>query len=133
MKSKRPTMDEKRDRVNHCNELIKEISVCGRKLFCAKTLAYLKVNQQGQVFFVDDWTGYPVFTHYEGKWRHFSHGGTLRRLIIAMREYVCGDREHLGGHLGPWPRELCNGDLWGYGGDMQKVRDKAFELGLLRR
>ena len=34
-------------------------------------------------------------------------------------------------YLGPWPQWMCEGDLWGYGDDMQTVRAKALELGII--
>lgn len=48
-----------------------------------------------------------------------------------MRQCICGDREYLTGYLGPWHEWGCDGDLWGYGEDMQLVRDVAIALNLL--
>ena len=30
--------------------------------------------------------------------------------------------------FGPWPKTLCDGDLWGYGEAMKYVRERAVEL-----
>lgn len=43
----------------------------------------------------------------------------MQVLCLALRDYIMDRGELPLGHLGPWP--LCP-DLWGYGGDMVKVR-----------
>lgn len=140
----RPTLQEKRDRARQCNELLRVIGSCGRRFFyqpkstpnhpgippITDSWAYLEIGRKGHVFYIDDWTRRRIYTHYPHEWRYFNHGGTLRNLIIAMREYICGDRPSLKGHLGPWPEWVCQGDLWGYGEEMQLVRDAAIALGL---
>lgn len=67
-------------------------------------------------------------THYEGHWKWFTNGGTLKRLCEALRDYILGRAEFPTNHLGPWPEMLCGGDLWGYVDDMQKVRDETLSL-----
>ncbi|MEM9149881.1 MAG: hypothetical protein AAGB19_05445 [Cyanobacteria bacterium P01_F01_bin.3] len=128
-------MDEKRDRAQRCNDLLRVIASCGQKHFNYQKSGYgfcsLEIGKQGHVFFWDTYSGRRIYTHYPGQWRGFTNGGTLQSLIIAMREYICGDRESLGRHLGPWPDSSCGGDLWCYGSDMELVRLSAISLGLL--
>lgn len=120
----------KRERAERCNHLLKAIAATGRRFFRVEDgAACLRVDRRGHVYFVEGKTR--IYTHYEGGWRKFQHGGTLKNLIVAMRQYICGDRESLGGHLGPWPNWINQGDPWGYGSDMQGIRDRAKELGLV--
>lgn len=53
----------------------------------------------------------------------------MRALIEQLRNYIqTGNPQKLS--LGPWPKWICDGDLWGYGEDMQQVRDAATRLGI---
>jgi hypothetical protein len=62
------------------------------------------------------------------EWRGFSEGGTLRSLVEQLRDYIRTGKQVHPQSFGPWPQWYCDGDLWGYGDDMQQVRDKAISL-----
>lgn len=71
-----------------------------------------------RLWFVDDYTGKRIYMHMPDgrRWRGFSHGGTMRRLVEAMRDYILC---HTGptpvlNHIAPLP-EWAGGDVWGYG------------------
>lgn len=70
-----------------------------------------------------------IFTHGDINWRRFG-GGTLRKLILAMRDYIkFGDSSDLMRHLSAHCPSWCaDGDIWGYGEDMEKVRAEAIRL-----
>lgn len=109
----------KADRVTEANRVIESISRHGRRFFyCAAQVrtAHFILGARGQILFVDDWTGKPVYVAYRGNWRQFSHGGTMRGLVEALAEYIRSGAQIPAGFLGPWPKWICGGDLWGYGG-----------------
>lgn len=121
----------KHERAERASQLLAAIAGCGRHFFRHEgRVSRFAVNEKtGHVWFVDAWREARIYTHYSGRWRGFSEGGTLRWLVQALVAYiVTGDPPRLG--LGPWPADLCGGDLWGYGADMVKVRQAAVELGL---
>lgn len=124
----------KTDRLKSVNELVEVISSCGRRFFFSKTkgvVASVEIDQRGRVWWNDDYSGKRIYTHYPYRWRGFTHGGTLKHLVMCLRDFVCKGQTIPPYVLGPWPEHYCNGDLWGYGEDMQIVRDAAIRLGVL--
>lgn len=117
-------------RVFVANQLIQVIASHGRRFFHHKNLvSRLELDRRGRVWLIDKYTSAHIYTHYRGNWRGFTEGGTLRNLIEQLRDYIMGRRPDLPLELlGPWPKWYCDGDLWGYGDDMAKVRAKAAEL-----
>lgn len=127
-------MNDKQERAEKINQLIKTIADCGRRFFYTKsqeTYASIEVDHRGKIWFIDDYTRKRIYTHYRNTWKGFSHGGTLRDLVIAFREFISKAKPLPKFAFGPWPDHFCDGDLWGYGEDMKKVRDKAMSLGLI--
>lgn len=126
--SKQESNFAKSKRLNSVNELIKVIATHGRKFFRHKeNIAYMEIDSNGRIWFIDDYKGARIYTHYRREWREFSHGGTLKSLVEAFRDYIqTGYFNFL--QLGPWPDWVCNSDLWGYEQDMSIVRKKAKEL-----
>lgn len=133
--------EEKLARTDKANQLIEEIASCGRKFFRVEK-QYLKegedervskfeLSSRGHVYFIDKWTKKKVYTHYVGNWKKFSEGGTLQTLVEKLRNYISKGQKLRGNILGPFPEWICGGDLWGYGKDMEQVRDKAVELEIL--
>jgi hypothetical protein len=116
----------KQDRIKIANELIEVIAAHGRRFFhCDGRVSRLELDHRGRIWFVDSWEGARVYTHSTGRWRKFHNGGTLRRLIEALRDFVMGRDRFPLVHLGPWPGYICDGDPWGYGDEMTAVREKA--------
>ena len=63
----------------------------------------MEVDHRGKVWIIDDYSGKRVFTHetvWGGRWRGFSHGGTLRSLVEAFRDYICTGEPLNRGYLG---------------------------------
>jgi len=84
----------KRQRVEHVNQAIRIIADHGRRFFYSQAVnhyASMEVDQRGKVWFIDDYSGKCIFTHdtvWGGRWRGFTHGGTLRDLIKEFRDYI---------------------------------------------
>jgi hypothetical protein len=116
-------------RLEIANQFIKIISNYGRHFFKHKEdISYFKFDSNNRIRFVDSYTRVEVFIAYKGDWKGFTHGGTLRDLVIALKEYIYGDKPLPLKHLGPWPDYICDGDLWGYGEDMIIVREECSKL-----
>lgn len=119
------------ERLDRVNEFLAVMGSHGRKFFCHEgVVSWLEQDERGRIWFVDSWQGTRVYTHREGRWRGFHHGGTLKGLVKALKRYVME-----GTMLSPralwWPEWYCAGDLWGYGEAMHPVREAALRLGLV--
>lgn len=122
----------KSERLAACNGLLSVIADCGRRFFRHEdAVAQLELDRRGRVFFHDAYTRKRIYTHYRGRWRGFSNGGTLKNLVEAMRDYIVKGRPIPACVFGPWPYHVCGGDLWGYGDDMDHVRHAAMLLGVI--
>lgn len=118
-------MSTKAERAAHANQLIKAISNHGRRFFWfdrEQRTASMEVNERGRVYFVDDYTGKRIDTHYRGCWRGFSHGGTLRDLVEKLRDYIRDEIKIPIFYIAP-NRGAIDGnfDMWGYGEDACKA------------
>lgn len=118
-------------RVEQANQLIKAIAECGRRFFFhSDQVSRFEVDTRGRIWFIDGYRDARIYTHYQGRWRGFSEGGTPRRLVTHLRDFIrTGEPQKLG--LGPWPDWFCDGDLWGYGEGMEHVRQAATSLGVM--
>lgn len=124
----------KTERVQHANDLIKVISEHGRRFFfdsASGRVAAMQLDERGRVWFVDDYSNKPVYTHRSGfgnDWRGFSHGGTLRALVEAMRDYIVNGQRLHPEYIAP-ERLNPGSNIWGYSCDAAKaVREAAFKL-----
>jgi hypothetical protein len=126
-------MTTKQERVDQANELIKIIGSHGRKFFFNKEEnRFAKFElRNGRVYFIDDYRSAAIYIDIRGQWRGFSHGGTLRALVLDMREYIVNKT--------PVPRwkiviqqlgkSDLTGNIWGYDVESaQTVRDAAYAL-----
>lgn len=123
---------ERQQRIDICNQLLQTIASCGRKFFLYQgRVAWFKMdNRRHHLWFIDECSQKAVYVHSDrGEWKGFTGGGTLQALVRAMKAFImCG--RPLRQVLGPFPDWLCGGDLWGYGEDMEIVRQKAIALGI---
>lgn len=121
----------KKTRAEQASRFLTAIASCGRTFFAHNgRVSRFEVDDRGRVWFVDAYHERRIYTHYEGRWRGFSEGGTLRSLVCTLRDFIrTGEPQGL--HLGPWPDWVCNGDLWGYGADMATVRAAAEACGIV--
>lgn len=129
-------MDKKTERMKKANELLKTIASHGRKFFNYHErygVSRFDVDGRGRVWFVDGSTGKRIYLHYKYWGKGFSEGGTLKSLVNALMKFIRDGELVSRSHFGPWPEWVCNGDLWGYGDDMQAVRERAEHLGVVAR
>lgn len=127
-----PSLEQ--ERLDRANALIARIATCGRGFFSVmkdgvRRISYLELDERGRVWFHDSYSDARIYTHYSGRWRGFGGGGTLKDLVLFLRRFV-KEGTQIKRAFGPWPEWMCDGDLWGYGEDMELVRDKARELGI---
>lgn len=128
----------KLERLAHANTLVKVISNSGRRFFWNEKdqrLAKLELDDRGRVWWIDDYRGARVFTHQtsiSSRWMGFSHGGTLRSLVEAMRDYIVHGKQIDGWRIAT-PQLYGNGNIWGYSdADAKAVRTQAFELPIIK-
>jgi len=123
-------MIDKDERLSRANELIVVIASCGRRFFRYKDrVSQLERDGRGRIWLIDKFREKRIYTHYRYDWRGFSEGGTLRDLIIALRDFIVHGQKLNPKAFGPWPEWMCDGDLWGYGKpDMKMVRAAARRL-----
>ena len=126
------SLQEKRYREFRANKLLEEIANRGHGFFSLDDYeqSCFHVDLRGRVWFFDATSGKKIYTHYDGEWKGFTHGVTMRRLIKALARYITkGTILKSSLYFGPWPDSLCNGDLWGYGDDnMAAIRRRARQL-----
>ncbi|WP_223503777.1 hypothetical protein [Pseudomonas sp. BF-R-24] len=128
----------KRQRAEQVNKVIRIIAAHGRRFFYSQTAnrcASMEVDQRGKVWFIDDYSGKRIFTHdtvWGGKWRGFSHGGTLKDLVKEFRDYICNGEPLHPGYLGP--ERFNDSNIWGYDeAGMRVVREQAAALPVFRK
>lgn len=128
----------KLERLQHANDLIKVISSHGRRFFFDKAtgnIASLHLDVRGRVWFKDDYSGKLIYTHHTAitsRWQGFSHGGTLRSLVEAMRDYITKGQPLSQGWIAP-ERVTPGSNIWGYSNeDAAAVREAAFKLPIIK-
>lgn len=130
------TINYRRDRARAANKLLETIAVYGRRFFNYRRrhgISKFEVDDRGRIWFVDGYTGKSIYLHNRYWGKGFSEGGTLRALVDALKAFIQSGEPVPPSHFGPWPEWMCNGDLWGYGNDMETVRQKAASLGITDR
>jgi len=124
---------ERAQRVENVNKLIEVIATCGRKFFGHEgRVSKMEVDVRGRVWFTDAYNNKRIYIHNQGRWRGFTGGGTLKSLVESLKNYISHNKQLWPLAFGPWKQCVCDGDLWGYGDDMDKVRKAAFDLGIIK-
>ena len=128
----------KRQRAEQVNQVIQIIADHGRRFFYSQAgdrYASMEVDARGKVWFIDDYTGKRIFTHktvWGGRWRGLSHGGTLRAVVEAFRDYIRTGEPIHPGYLGP--ERFNDSNIWGYDEEgMRAVREQAGALPVFRQ
>lgn len=132
------TARTRQDRVVHANQLIQVLAAHGRRFFYCKskdTYARMEIDARGRVWFIDDYTQKRVYTHdTRGRWRGFTHGGTLRTLVECMRDYIINGTPIHRGRIATKQLGDSDDDIWGYGPEAAAaVREAAFALPIMAR
>lgn len=113
------------DRCDRANQLIQLIATTDRKFFNTKgTIASLETTEDNRIFYIDNYSRQLISIKDEyGKWEGFSHGGTLKRFIISLGEWIRGEKDQFFGMYST---------SWGYTLDgMCSIVEKARELGMI--
>lgn len=120
----------KRQRAEQVNQVIRIIGAHGRRFFfnqVSDRYASMEVDQRGKVWFIDDYSARRIFTQkttWGGRWRGFSHGGTLRSLVEGFRDYIRTGEPLHPGYLRP--ERFDDSNIWGYDEEgMRAVREQA--------
>lgn len=118
------------ERLEVINNLIKFISERGRRFFYTNNnLAFMKLKN-GRIYFVDDYTQkeIPVINNYRD-WKGFSHGGTIRALVLDFAEYIRTGKDSNGnnGYGGLYSPH------WGHSEEIQQeIINYAKQIGYLK-
>lgn len=117
----------KLQRLQAANEFIRVIASCGREFFKhEQEIARLELSPTSRVFFHDEYSKKRIYTHLEyRRWEGFSHGGTLKRLIIALKNFITKDRKLRAAYF-----NNSSANPWGYGEDILIVKESAIKLGI---
>jgi hypothetical protein len=120
----------KNDRVEHANELIRLIASCGREFFRnGETVAHMEIDKRGKVWFVDEFTRCRIYTHYRGDWRGFNNGGTMRNLVVALRNYITKSEKLNPRVIAPKRFYEDGSNIWGYEpSEAEALRQSAWKL-----
>ena len=121
---------DRQQRVDIANRFLEIISLHGRRFFHYEgRVSRFELDARQRVWFIDKYNQQRIYTHQRYDWgRRFSEGGTLFSLCKALREFIMARADLPLSHLGPWPRTICKGDLWGYGDEMATVREQCKAL-----
>lgn len=122
---------DKQQRLKNANEFIEVIAGCGRNFFSHEGfVSTLELSPAGRVFFIDYYTKKRIYTHrLYCRWNGFTSGGTMKRLIESLRDFVTKGHTLTASYFQP---VMGNGlsNPWGYKDDILKVRDAAIRLGI---
>jgi hypothetical protein len=92
----------------------------GRRFFFHKEsgrIARLILDDYNCVCVIDDYTEKCIrIRSSSSAWRGFSHGGTMRAIILDLAAYVSKGTPMPLHHFGPWPQWMSVGgdNPWGY-------------------
>jgi hypothetical protein len=120
------------DRIDIVNQIIDLISVKSRRFFFSKTTNCTAkiIHKNGFVYFIDQYSRVEIPLHLSAglHWNHFSHGGTIKGLVLDFYDYISTGKKsnHNNGYGGLY----C--PHWGYSeSDMKEIQDFALLLGYL--
>lgn len=109
---------EREDRKSIANQLVELISSEGRRFFfhaSSGRMGFFDVDTRGLVWWTDEYTQVRISTHdvRDERWRGFSHGGTLRSLVMTMSKYILTGEKLSLSWIAPSRRD-GESNLWGY-------------------
>ena len=117
----------KRDRLRNANLLIGGIASLGRHCLSRdKHISCFELDLQGLIWFVDAERQNRVCIRGAYQWIDHIPGGQMSALVAALHHYIVTGVPLPAARFGL----SCNRDPWGYGRDMAKVRQLAYQLGL---
>lgn len=126
----------KQERLKKANAVIQAIAKHGRRFFYydkTGAVSYFKLDERGRIWLVDKYTQEPVYVAYRYHWRAFSEGGTLRRLIEDLADFIRTGEPISAGHFAGYPGWFAPGDPWDYGTEaMEAVRAEVMKTGAVK-
>lgn len=118
-------------RCEYANRLIEVISSYGRCFFYSRKNDRVARLSFEQCVVLHDESGTMIVAKAIGKWRGFSHGGTLRDLVLQMRNYVIRGERIDPAYIGI-DCQIGGGNIWGYPPDhMRLCREAAQRLPII--
>ncbi|MHC1747470.1 MAG: hypothetical protein AB9856_03660 [Cellulosilyticaceae bacterium] len=113
------------DRCDRANQMIQLIATTDRKFFNTKgNIAKFIVGDTNKVIYIDNYTQKSINIDKEiCEWDGFSHGGTLKRLVYALGEWIRGEKDTF---------YNVYSTSWAYSLDgMYQIVEKARALGMI--
>lgn len=118
-------------RCEYANRLIEVISSYGRCFFYSRQHDAVARLIFDRCVYLHDEGGARIEAKASVKWRGFSHGGTLRDLVLRMRNYVMRGERIDPAYLGI-DRQQGAGNIWGYDPDQMRLcREAAQKLPII--
>lgn len=118
------------DRLDMANKVIEIIGSHGRRFLRHENHGFTKMDlEKGRVYVTDCYTGKRFRADPESDWskKGFSSGGTMKRLVADLAEFVETGNPIPRGHFAL--RTYSYGDLWAYGEEaMNNVKDEVFAV-----
>ena len=123
-------------RLQKVNELVVLIANVGRRFLRHNDkIGRMATDCHGRLRWIDPYNDKNHYLHAPPCYllkKDFSEGGTMRQLVIDLRDFVLDGKQMNRYSFGPYPLWMSGGDPWGYSmEDMSKVRDKAIALGIV--
>lgn len=113
------------NRIEKANELIRVVATTDRKFFESRGyIGIFIVCDNNKLLYLDECSRKYVDVAKETiEWKNFSHGGTLKRFIYSLGEWIRGEKEYF---------ENVYSTSWGYTMQgMSNVVEKARKLGMI--
>ena len=126
---------ERQERVENVNALIKFIGDRGRfffrKTFPFEEHTYCRFLLKENRLWLQPEIGGNIYTGYKYWDKKLPHGGTLKQILRAFKDYIMTKKKVPNNIFGPFPDWLCGGDPWGYGIEtMEEIKNEAIKLGI---
>tara|TARA_R110000851_G_scaffold33896_1_gene90361 strand:- start:6733 stop:7143 length:411 start_codon:yes stop_codon:yes gene_type:complete len=122
-------------RLANVNEFITIIASMGRRFFNytpdegLERCAWMYLDNHGHVYFVDEYSEKRIYTHYSGRWKGFTNGGTLKSFVELFRDHIKRGTKL---HRRYFDTESVFPCPWGYPEECyQKLRSAAIRLGIM--
>lgn len=118
-------------RCEYANRLIEVISSYGRFFFYSRHHDAVARMSFGPRVYLHDERGAVIEVKASSKWKGFSHGGTLRNLVLQMRNYIQRGERIDPAYLGI-DRQIGTGNIWGYSPEQMRLcREAAQQLPII--
>lgn len=130
-KSRPPMVEGWQRRVETANAAIRIMASFGRRFFSEDSdrrvrvenpfIAHFSVGENGELWFVDRYSRKPILVRHQ-EWPGFSEGGTLRGIVQHLADHIEVANPINPGYFMRRGKIYCgDGDVWGYGSDMEIV------------